>query len=92
MTDQSQRTLATAASQGRPPLTKPARRDFFGRMTPALVKHRPLVLKLVSAAVVFGAWEIAGRIPVSYAFPTFIEFHGGALVNDHRWLALRRLW
>ncbi len=73
MTDQSQRTLATAASQGRPPLTKPARRDFFGRVTPALVKHRPLVLKLVSAAVVFGAWEIAGRIPVSYAFPTFIE-------------------
>ena len=23
--------------------------------------------------VVFGAWEIAGRIPVSYAFPTFLE-------------------
>jgi len=31
------------------------------------------VLKLLSAAVVFGAWEIAGHIPVSYAFPTFIE-------------------
>jgi NitT/TauT family transport system permease protein len=23
--------------------------------------------------LVFGAWEIAGRIPVSYAFPTFID-------------------
>jgi NitT/TauT family transport system permease protein len=34
---------------------------------------RPTVLKLLSAALVFGAWEIAGRIPVSYAFPTFIE-------------------
>jgi NitT/TauT family transport system permease protein len=27
----------------------------------------------LSSAIVFGAWEIAGRIPVSYAFPTFIE-------------------
>ncbi len=35
--------------------------------------HRPLLLKLLSALVVFGAWEIAGRIPVSYAFPTFFE-------------------
>jgi NitT/TauT family transport system permease protein len=35
--------------------------------------HRPLILKLVSAMIVFGAWEIAGRIPVSYAFPTFVE-------------------
>ncbi|WP_102109334.1 ABC transporter permease [Oceaniglobus roseus] len=35
--------------------------------------HRPLLLKLLSGVLVFGAWEIAGRIPVSYAFPTFIE-------------------
>lgn len=34
---------------------------------------RSLILKLLSAAVVFGAWEIAGHIPVSYAFPTFLE-------------------
>ncbi len=34
---------------------------------------RSLTLKLLSAALLFGAWEIAGRIPVSYAFPTFIE-------------------
>ncbi|MCB2137127.1 MAG: ABC transporter permease [Rhodobacteraceae bacterium] len=37
------------------------------------MQHRPLLLKLLSAAIVFGAWEIAGRIPVSYAFPTFLE-------------------
>ncbi|MBX2886464.1 MAG: ABC transporter permease [Granulosicoccus sp.] len=35
--------------------------------------NRSLLLKLASAFIVFGAWEIAGRIPVSYAFPTFIE-------------------
>lgn len=37
------------------------------------MKHRSLLLKLLSAIIVFGAWEIAGRIPVSYAFPTFLE-------------------
>lgn len=34
---------------------------------------RSLFLKLLSAAIVFGAWEIAGHVPVSYAFPTFLE-------------------
>ncbi|MBO0343851.1 ABC transporter permease [Roseibium limicola] len=34
---------------------------------------RSLQLKILSAIIVFGAWEIAGRIPVSYAFPTFID-------------------
>lgn len=34
---------------------------------------RSLSLKLLSAQVVFGAWEIAGRVPVSYAFPTLLE-------------------
>ena len=38
-----------------------------------MTNNRPLLLKLLSAVLVFGAWEIAGRIPVSYAFPTFIE-------------------
>jgi NitT/TauT family transport system permease protein len=37
------------------------------------MQYRPLLLKLLSGAIVFGAWEIAGRIPVSYAFPTFLE-------------------
>lgn len=35
--------------------------------------NRSLALKLLSAVIVFGGWEIAGRIPVSYAFPTFLE-------------------
>lgn len=37
------------------------------------MRHRPLLLKLLSGIIVFGAWEIAGRVPVSYAFPTFFE-------------------
>jgi NitT/TauT family transport system permease protein len=35
--------------------------------------NRSLVLKVLSAVLVFGAWEIAGRVPISYAFPTFFE-------------------
>lgn len=38
-----------------------------------LARHRANLLKLCSALIVFGAWEIAGRIPVSFAFPTFLE-------------------
>ena len=34
---------------------------------------RPLFLKLFSAFILFGAWEVAGRVPVSFAFPTFLE-------------------
>ncbi len=37
------------------------------------MRYRSLFLNFVSASIVFGAWEIAGRIPVSFAFPTFIE-------------------
>ena len=28
---------------------------------------------MLSAFFVFGDWEVAGRIPVSFAFPTFLE-------------------
>ena len=41
---------------------------------------RSLGLKLLSAIIVFGAWEIAGRIPVSYAFPTFFESMSALIV------------
>ena len=34
---------------------------------------RALLLKIVSALVLFGAWEIAGRVPVSYSFPPFLD-------------------
>jgi NitT/TauT family transport system permease protein len=37
------------------------------------MRYRSLLLKFLSAFIVFGSWEIAGRIPVSFAFPTFIE-------------------
>ncbi len=41
---------------------------------PAFIRrHRSLFLKVLSAVIVFGAWEIAGRVPVSFAFPTFLE-------------------
>jgi ABC-type nitrate/sulfonate/bicarbonate transport system permease component len=30
-------------------------------------------LRLLSFALVFGAWEYAGRVPISPAFPTFLE-------------------
>jgi ABC-type nitrate/sulfonate/bicarbonate transport system permease component len=33
----------------------------------------PLVLRLLSVIIVFSAWEWAGRIPISPAFPTFVE-------------------
>jgi NitT/TauT family transport system permease protein len=35
--------------------------------------NRSLMLKLLSGLIVFGAWEIAGHVPISYAFPTFLE-------------------
>ena len=35
--------------------------------------NRANILKIVSALILFGAWEIAGRVPVSFAFPTFFE-------------------
>jgi NitT/TauT family transport system permease protein len=38
----------------------------------AFLSH-PLTLRLVSAAALFIAWEWAGRVPVSHAFPTFGE-------------------
>ncbi|WP_430465008.1 ABC transporter permease [Tabrizicola sp.] len=43
------------------------------------MQNRSLLLKLLSAALVFGAWEIAGRVPISYAFPTFVESMGALL-------------
>jgi len=36
-------------------------------------QHRPLILKILSAVLIFGSWEIAGRVPVSFAFPTFFD-------------------
>ena len=38
-----------------------------------IMRHRSFLLKCLSALLVFGSWEIAGRVPVSFAFPTFLE-------------------
>lgn len=61
------RTLASASAAGRPPIDRPA------RLSALFQRHRALSLKLLSALIFFGAWQIAGLIPVSYAFPTFTE-------------------
>jgi ABC-type nitrate/sulfonate/bicarbonate transport system permease component len=34
---------------------------------------QPILLRLVSIALFAGIWEVAGRIPVSFAFPTFSD-------------------
>jgi NitT/TauT family transport system permease protein len=38
-----------------------------------LFAAHPIAAKLVSLGLFFLAWEIAGRVPISYAFPTFLE-------------------
>jgi len=35
--------------------------------------QRPVVLRLLSIVLFAAIWEIAGRIPVSFAFPTFLD-------------------
>lgn len=62
------RDAGKGAAGGRPRVTAGT-----GRAIDAFRTHRSLALKVLSAAIVFGAWEIAGRVPVSYAFPTFIN-------------------
>ena len=49
----------------------PAARSVARGAVPLLA--HPTVLKIVSAAAVFALWEYAGRLPVSPAFPTFLE-------------------
>jgi NitT/TauT family transport system permease protein len=38
-----------------------------------LLAQHPVVWRLLSVGTFFLAWEIAGRVPISYAFPTFSE-------------------
>jgi ABC-type nitrate/sulfonate/bicarbonate transport system permease component len=47
-----------------PTAAAPARRVSF---------DRPVLWRLLSVAVVLGVWEIAGQIPVNFAFPPFSE-------------------
>jgi ABC-type nitrate/sulfonate/bicarbonate transport system permease component len=36
-----------------------------------LFSRHPIIARVVSLSLFFLAWEIAGRVPISYAFPTF---------------------
>jgi ABC-type nitrate/sulfonate/bicarbonate transport system permease component len=43
-----------------------------------LITH-PTVLRLASTVMVLGGWEVAGRIPISPSFPTFLDAAGAVL-------------
>lgn len=49
-------------------LAAPSRSSQAGRLI-----ERPIVLRLLSIALFAGIWQIAGLIPVSFAFPTFSD-------------------
>lgn len=71
-----------AAATAAPPAPQagPGASSSIGRTPPAdesgrlaqLLSH-PLFLRLVSVLIVVGGWEYAGRVPISPAFPTFLE-------------------
>jgi ABC-type nitrate/sulfonate/bicarbonate transport system permease component len=63
--------VTTSQHAGAGPVLVTAQQLTIGR----LVTH-PAVLRLVSFGIVLAAWEYAGRIPVSAAFPTFLETLG----------------
>jgi NitT/TauT family transport system permease protein len=56
---------SSSAAAGRPPA------DQAGPLV-RLLSH-PLFLRLASVVIVVGGWEYAGRVPISPAFPTFVE-------------------
>ena len=63
---------APQAGPGAPSAAGRQRRaDESGRLV-QLLSH-PLFLRLASIFVVLGSWEYAGRVPISPAFPTFVE-------------------
>lgn len=49
-------------------LAAPSRNRQAGRLI-----EQPIVLRLVSIALFAAIWQIAGLIPVSFAFPTFLD-------------------
>lgn len=55
-----------------PQRVEPAPISQTPRSRTDLLVH-PSLLRLLSIAIVLGAWEYAGRIPLSPAFPTFAE-------------------
>lgn len=55
-----------ASFSGRPPGTREPG-------TLVLLLGHPMVLRLVTAVILVGGWEYAGRAPISPAFPTFLQ-------------------
>ena len=55
--------------RARPPVSLP----FRHAATTGGWRDQPVLLRLVSIALFAAIWEIAGRIPVSFAFPTFSD-------------------
>lgn len=57
------------------------------------VLMHPLVFRLISVICVFGAWEYAGRLPVSASFPSFLETMaaGWEMVGDGSLLAALKI-
>jgi len=51
---------------------------------PVLLLSHPLFLRLASVVIVVAGWEYAGRVPISPAFPTFLETMDalGGLIAD----------
>ena len=58
-----------AQANGSPRAVRPSEASFFWRK---LSEHRTALWRTASIGLFFLIWEIAGRIPISFAFPTFL--------------------
>jgi hypothetical protein len=45
----------------------------IAEMLAEFARRRKSFWIVLSLAILFTAWEIAGRVPISFAFPTFLE-------------------
>jgi ABC-type nitrate/sulfonate/bicarbonate transport system permease component len=70
--------MALVAEGARPASARPSS-PGFGPSIRAVLQHA-LTLRLISFAIALGAWEYAGRLPISPSFPAFSETLG-ALVG-----------
>lgn len=97
MTEGLERSLAPEVSQVSGAGSGLGMRDAEGSTVVSTLSH-PLFLRILSVLLVVGAWEYAGRVPISPAFPTFIETMGalwGMLLNGELltafWITLQPL-
>ena len=63
-------SLTKTDGAGRAP--RPIAAGSAGRLSQAF-RRFPSLWTIASLVVLFGAWEIAGRVPISFAFPPFSE-------------------